>query len=282
MGRQIKWTEKKIAEWQAQGCGEGNGSSYKPWLEITDFSSRGRSRRVWGLKTRRIHHLFSDVEYDIFLASEWSRSVVDIREQFPLDRELTQTIAQELKIRHPYYPGTQVPTVMTVDFLLTVISAGKESFIAVNAKRDEEAEDSTSLEKLEIQRTYFEQLEIPHHLIYNSQLPSQKLKNIGWIREAQLKEGEFEPREGYFGTLRSHMGRELNVASDLTVSLAAYCQSFDTRHGLELGTGLRVARMLMQERALMVNLKSKDLPQEPVGTFLMTSRVGELRAIGGA
>lgn len=91
MGRQHKWTEKKIAEWQAQGCGSGSGSDYKPWLEVTDFSSRGRSRRVHGLKTGRVHHLFSDVEYDVFLVSEWSQSVVDIREQYPLDRELTSS-----------------------------------------------------------------------------------------------------------------------------------------------------------------------------------------------
>ena len=50
----------------------------------------------------------------------------DIREQYPLDREITQTIAQELKIRHPHYPGTHVPTVMTVDFLLTVVQNGEE------------------------------------------------------------------------------------------------------------------------------------------------------------
>lgn len=46
---------------------------------------------------------------------------------------------------------------------------------------------------------------------------------------------------------------------DLETSLADYCQSFDARHGLEQGDGLRVARMLIQERSLMVNLESKDL-----------------------
>ncbi|NMM75882.1 hypothetical protein B2J88_37270 [Rhodococcus sp. SRB_17] len=282
MGRKYAWTEKKIAEWQAQGYGEGRGEGYKPWLEIADFSSRGRSRRVWGLKTHRIHHLFSDVEYDIFLASEWSRSVIDIREQYPLDRELTQTIAQQLKIRHPHYPGTHVPTVMTVDFLLTVTKDGKETFMAVNGKRDEEAEDANSLEKLEIQRTYFEQLEYPHHLMYHSQLPSQKVKNLEWIRDAQLKDGESEPREGYFSALCARMSTELNTPTGVEMPLAAYCRSFDERHGLERGTGLRVARMLMQERALMFNLESADLSQATIGAFVMTSRSGQLRAVGGA
>lgn len=280
MGRQ-KWSEKKIAEWQAQGCGSGSGKKYKPWLEVTDFSSRGRSRRVYGLKTHRVHHLFSDVEYEVFLASEWSASVVDIREQYPLERELTQTIAQELKIRHPHYPGTQVPAVMTVDFLLTVVTNGVEKFVALNAKRDEEAEDENSISKLEIQRYYFEKLGIEHHLIYHSQLPKQKVLNIGWIREAQPKEGEIEPRPGYYSALCSRMGRELSTPIDTRISLSAYCQSFDERHGLEPGAGLKVARMLMQERALMVDLESKDITGQPIGSFLMTSRSGQLRAVAG-
>ncbi len=280
MGRH-KWTEKKIAEREKEGYGRGHGSDYTPWLLVTDFSSKGQSRRVPGLKTHRSHHLFSDVEYELFLACEWSRSVIDIREQFPLDRGLTQTIASELKIRHPYYPGTDVPTVMTVDLLLTVMQNGVKSLIALNAKRDDEAEDLKSLEKLEIQRTYFEQFEVPHHLIYHSQIPKQKVKNLGWIREAQLKPGEVEPRQGFFAALAAGMGRELTGAINAKTSLASYCQSFDERHGLEFGTGLRVARMLIQERALMVNLDSVDLTQEPLETFLMTSRAGQLRAVGG-
>ncbi len=280
--RQSNWTEKKIADLQAEGYGSGSGADYKPWIQVTDFSSRGRSRRVFSLKTGRIHHLFSDVEFDVFLAAEWSRSVVDIREQYPLDRDLSQTVAHELKIRHPCYPGTHVPTVMTVDFLLTVVEHGAERLIALNAKRDEEAEDEISLTKLEIQRTYFEKFEIEHHLIYHSQIPKKKVKNMAWIRDAQLKQGEVEPRPGYFAALCSRMGRELMAPTDVNISLSDYCQSFDERHGLEPGTGLRVARMLIQELSLAANLESEDLTRESVGSVMMTSRPGRLRAFGGA
>ena len=278
----IKWTEKKITERQEAGYGEGSGTTYRPWLEIFDLSSTGRSRRVWSAKTGRTHHLFSDVEYDIFIAAEWSRSVIDIREQYPLDREITQTIAHDLKIRHPHYPRTQVPTVMTVDFLLTVRTADGEDFIALNAKRDEEAEDETSLEKLEIQRSYFQALGQPHHLIYHSRIPPQKIANINWIRDAQLKSGEIEPHAGYYDQLKSRMALELaSYATADETPLAEYCTSFDLRYGVERGTGLRVARMLMQERALIANLDSPNLANDPLGAFSMTSRAGRLRAVGG-
>ncbi len=274
----IIWNEKKITERLKAGYGDGAGSAYKPWIEVFDVSSLGRSRRVWGLKTGREHHFLSE-----FIACEWSRAVIDIREQYPLDRELTQTIAQQLKIRHPHYPGTKVPTVMTVDFLLTVMGPDGESYIALNAKRDEEAEDATSLEKLEIQRTYFEQIECAHYLMYHSQLPKQKIKNIYWIRDALLKPGEIEPHPGFYTSLQTRMADELaqeGVAD--TDTLASYCASFDQRYGLEQGTGLRVARMLMQERALIPDLESTDLSREPLAAFEMTSRAGRLRAVGGS
>lgn len=286
MASHIKWTEKKIEQRQREGYGQGSGADYKPWIEVTDFSSKGRSRRVASAKTGRVHHLFSDVEYGLFIAAEWSRSVIDIREQYPLDREMTQTIAQQLKISHPCYPATHVPTVMTVDLLLTKLEHGHKVLVALNAKRDEEAENAHSLEKLEIQRSYFEALNIEHHLIYHSQLPELKIRNITWIRDAQLKSGELEPRPNFYAALCSSMGRELGMgmkldAVQLGQSLTQYCQSFDERYGVEPGTGLRVAYMLMQERALMVDLDSKDLASDPLSTFVMTGRSGRLQAVGG-
>lgn len=274
------WTEQKIAERLKKGYGEGTGATYKPWLEITDFSSQGRSRRVWSNKTGRTHHFFSDVEFDIFLYCDWSRWVVDIREQFPLDRELTQTIAQKLKIRHPHYPGTNVPTVMTVDFLLLVNGINGEEYIALNAKRDEEAEDVNSLQKLEIQRSYFEALNFPHYLIYHSHLPKAKIANIQWIRDAELKPKELEPYPNFYNDFQRRMGAELlGGQSSQQELLAGYCASFDSCHGLEHGTGIRIARMLMQNRDLIPDLSSPDLSQEPLSNFIMTSK--QLRVVGG-
>jgi hypothetical protein len=75
-------------------CGQGAGANYKHWIEVTDFSSHGQSRRAWGRKTMRTHNLQPDFEYHMFLMAEWSDSVLDIWEQYPLDCDLTQAIAQ--------------------------------------------------------------------------------------------------------------------------------------------------------------------------------------------
>lgn len=283
MARPIKWTEKKIQSLEAAGHGRGIGRDYIPWLSVTDVSSLGRSRRVFSHKTGRTHELLSDVEYRLFLVLEWMPEVIDIREQYPLKREMTQTIAQQLGLRHPHYPGTQVATVMTVDFLATRMVAGVKSFLALNAKRDEEATVEHSMLKLEIQREYFELSEVPHHVIFHSQIPRQKADNIDWIRSALVKPGEIEPRPGFFSGLTARMAAELSQSLvDQTISLSHYCLTFDERHGLEKGIGLRIAQMLMQERVLIVDLSSPNLASEPISAFVMTAQRGKLRAVGGA
>lgn len=278
---QSKWTERKIQAMVAEGYGQGAGETYKPWLEVAGTSSLGVSRRVWSPKTGRLHHLLSNVEHNLFLALEWSPEVVDIREQYPLEREITQEIARNLGIRHPFYPGTDVPTVMTVDFLVTFQRGREKSIEAFNAKRDEEADDERSLEKLELQRTYFEEMGIPHHLVFHSQLPSQKIHNIAWIRDALVKDGEVEPRPSYFSGLTARMAAEMTSQSEAHTSLATYCTSFDERHGLERGTGLRVVRILMAERILQCDLSSSDITAAPLSSFLVTGRKGQFRTFGG-
>ena len=278
----IKWTEKKIQCMEADGYGNGRGASYKPWIEVGMVSSLGRSRRVWSAKTDRTHHLLSDVEYRLFLALEWSTSITDIREQFPLDRDVTQDVARQLGIRHPHYPTTQVPTVMTVDFLVTRIRNGVECLEAFNAKRTEEAEDENSLVKLEIQRATLELIEIPHHLVFHTDIPIQKVKNIDWIRDSLVKAGESEPRPGFWGSMTSRMTQALTgiAGTSSRTTLAQFCTSFDATHGVEPGTGLRVARMLMFERILSVNLSAPTLVQAPVTDLVLTGSFGKLRSVG--
>ena len=59
-------------------------------------------------------------------------------------------------------------------------------------------------------------------------------------------------------------------------SLAEYCGTFDTRFGLPSGTGMRVARLLMQERVLAADLESPDLARAPLAAFRVASGAGQL------
>jgi hypothetical protein len=58
MGRGIqKWTEAVIGRFEKEGRGKGEGASYKPWLNIGDFASTGRTHDPLGIKTSRPHQL---------------------------------------------------------------------------------------------------------------------------------------------------------------------------------------------------------------------------------
>jgi hypothetical protein len=281
MGGKIIWSEKKIQQLEAAGYGQGEGANYKPWIEVQMVSSLGRSRRVFSPKTGRTHHLLSDVEFNLFLALEWQTDVTDIREQFPLDRDITQDIARQLSVRHPFYPGTHVPTVMTVDFLITRIRDGQATIVAFNAKRTEEAEDERSLEKLEIQRETLSLLEIPHHLVFHSDIPLVNIKNIGWIRDSLVKDGEEEPHRGFWDSMTSRMQEAIAGATRQDTTLSALCGKFDAIHGTQQGTGLRAARMLMAQRVLSADLTSDSLADTPLSKFTLTQAPGQLRAVGG-
>ncbi|MED4588343.1 TniQ family protein [Priestia flexa] len=95
----------KIDKWIKEGRGSGIGADYKPWLNIQDVSSVGRSTRLKGIKTGRQHEFLSDLERNYFYLTEYSDFVIDIREQFPLfPLEDTIVIADELGIKHPTDP----------------------------------------------------------------------------------------------------------------------------------------------------------------------------------
>jgi hypothetical protein len=63
-------SEATFQRWLKEGRGSGRGSTYKPWLTVRDLPSQGRSHRVFGHKSQRTHHLFSDLELAVFLILE--------------------------------------------------------------------------------------------------------------------------------------------------------------------------------------------------------------------
>src|SRR5438552_17486860 len=106
---------------------------------------------VVGLRTGRTHHYLSDIEYGYHLLAEYSTKVSDIREQFALlPWEETQSIATDLRIRHPVYPATHTPIVMTSDIVLTIASSSPLQLCVVSVKPASQLEGKAS----DSQRTF--------------------------------------------------------------------------------------------------------------------------------
>lgn len=188
-GRRFK-TQADIDRHIAQGYGQGEGANYKPWLRVQDVPSEGRSRKVHGTKTGRVHHLLSDIEYGYFLILEFSEQVVDIREQFPLfPTEQTIEISSQLGIRYPRFHGTTLPYVLSTDFLVTLqASDGSRKLAARSVKCEDALKPSDALkrtiEKLELEKAIWHARDVSDwKLVTENTMGSTLVTNLIWLRK---------------------------------------------------------------------------------------------------
>jgi hypothetical protein len=190
MSKRRDATPSTIASWIARGDGQGEGEHYKPFLKVRDVPSKGRSSMVLGLKTNRTHHYLSDIEYKVHILSEYDHNVEDIREQFALlPWEETQEIAGSLGIRHPTYPYTRTPIVMTSDIVITLKNnqTHKNTIISVKPSKDIAPENPKArrcIEKLLIEKTYWDRRKITWKLITEQEINHTRFHNLNNFRAA--------------------------------------------------------------------------------------------------
>ena len=192
----IRIDQTTIKRLVTEGRGRGIGKDYKPLLTVQDVPTHGRAHRVEGWKTGRTHHFFSDGEYDSFNIFEWSSLVTDIREQYPLlssDDTLEETlaIARECDVEHPAIPDPddpkkrpRIPTVMTTDFFLTLQIEGKIVEHARTFKLSKDLSSIRTLEKLEIERRYWEKRGVDWAIITERDVPLVISRNVAMIHES--------------------------------------------------------------------------------------------------
>lgn len=169
-----------VEKWNKEGIrGVGEFGGYEPWHKISrsDPSSRGRSHLTYCPKTNRMRHQLSDGEQTVLSFCLMVPNVIDIREQFKLDRyehicELsnyniknnffidkgTVEIANDLKIKHPIVNGKSGSKkwVMTSDFVLTIQTTQTLEILAISYKCQAELIKKRVREKLSIEKKYWE------------------------------------------------------------------------------------------------------------------------------
>lgn len=277
-----KWSEETIAQRLREGRGQGTGPGYKPWLTVHDFSSRGRCHRIWSEKFGRTFQLFSDVEKAVFLILERSRQVGTVEEQSPIDRDLSQKIAKQLGIRHPTYPRTNVPVVLTVDFLTGLNRLGGRTKVGVDAKTKEQAEDPRVIEKLELSRACLAHCGYDHLVIFDSQLSKERIHNLEWIRSARKHEKEIVPHPNYVTESTERFRAHLSTLRFGDKPLRVACDEFDVMTGYAAGTALRAARLLIDAHLLQVELDRERLQELPLHAFSLAQEQMPELALGVA
>jgi hypothetical protein len=264
------WTEEKIAKRYAEGRGSGDLNNYLPWLTIQDVPSEGRSHRPKGWKTNRKHELLSDLELSYFYYLEWSNKVIDIKEQYPLDREDTIAIASEKNIPHPFENSTQTPIVMTTDFLVTT-RIGKDIFhIARSIKPSEKQEDPKVLGRLEIERQFWEDKGVEWIVIDEKVMSKQFFKNMKYIHEYYylINSDEEKMAIHFLGFLAD---QAMNKPEKKLIDC---CNEFDTLYNLDNGSAIYYCRHLYARQYLVANDMEKAIQPHKISLADLDIRNG--------
>lgn len=252
--RTNRWTEDKIARYYAEGRGDGELTDYKPWLTIQNVPSSGRVHRIKGWTTQRIHHLLSDLERDYFYLLDWSDNVIDIREQFPLEREKTLAIAESKKIKHPEDSETKTPLVFTTDFFVTIRKNATIEYLARTIKPSKLLNDPRIIDKFEIERQYWKDSKVDWGIITEKDLPKQVCQNIDWVHSSYEMSEE---------NLKLPM--ELNnYMKNSSVSILQTLKLFDKDYLCEQGTGLTLLKHLIARKYVHIDLSEPFNLQDSV------------------
>ncbi|MGG0718921.1 TnsA endonuclease N-terminal domain-containing protein [Robertmurraya massiliosenegalensis] len=258
--RQIGWTEAKISRYIKEGRGQGELALYKPWLTIQDVPSSGRVHRFIGWKTSREHHLLSDLEFNYLCFCDWADNVIDIREQFPLDRELTLQIADDLGIKHPLDNKTNTTIVMTTDFFLTVREGSSIVYKARTLKFEKDLNDERVIEKFEIEKCYWERQGIDWAIVTEKELPQTLLSNLKFLRDA------------YFVDEGEKVDLLMNEWASFNGTVLENLQAFDMKYNFEMGTAISLYKHALAKKLIKVDMNNKiDLKEDVTNVLLMNA-----------
>ncbi|AEM79500.1 heteromeric transposase endonuclease subunit TnsA [Thermoanaerobacter wiegelii] len=247
------WSEEKYKRFLKEGRGRGEGKDYKPWLTVQDFPSKGRCHRIFGWKTGRIHHLFTDSEARFFYLLEWEDSVIDIREHFPL-LDYGDWVQDREDLRFDLFTDKKSGTtyVISTSFLITVKDHdGNVRYVARSLKAASELEKRISLERLEIERRYWQARGIDWGIVTNKDIPVVKAKNIEWIHSARYAYMDAGLTESELVELGDAFLLRLSQSSE---SIRKTALEFDKDYGLDPGTGMFLFRHLLAVKRIKVNM----------------------------
>lgn len=246
-----------------EGRGEGTLQKYKPWLSVRDVPSHGKSSRDKGWKTGRPHHFLSNLELRYYLTLEWSLLVTDIREQYPLlPIDDTLAIAESLDIKHPAHPKSKEPIVLTTDFSISVQNSNGSVEHARTVKYAKDLSNRRTIEKLEIERRYWEVKGIDWGIVTEHEIPLTLAKNVdlfheAWYLPSYMQVSDIFPIAQSLTHLIGSQDQPLNELTTMN----------DKQLGLKGGTSLKVAYYLLATRQWHIDMNVPLDPDQPISVL---------------
>ena len=248
--RKQRTTEAKIRKKIENGDGQGEGSNYRPYIRVGDFGSTGRVHRILS-RNGRIQHFFSDLERDYYYHLLEDERVIEIKEQVPMDRTATMSIAESLGIRHPTDPVTGVPVVMTTDFLVTAILDGKKQTFARSVKFYEDLGKRRVQEKQTLEKTYWSNEGVHWAIVTECSFNRTRTDNIRFLMNYYKDEFVKDIPDIFLELLVEHL---LESPEERFV---AVCKQVEIELNLSKGKGLLAAYYFGAHKALPMRLDNR-------------------------
>lgn len=260
MGRRVpKWTEEKIAQRIREGYGQGEHADYKPWLTIRDFSSHGTTTRIFSPKLQRAVTVFSNIERNGFFVAEFEEAFDDYWEQAPMARDETLDIAGSLGVKHPVYPGTRIPVVMTLDGVLSLrVPSGKKRKV-IDCKPESALSNPRVKQKLAINREYARRHGMDYLPYTEFSTPQTVVHNIQWIRMSVPRSGDIPTMPPSADIHRTRLLRGIAHATTFVgphKTVRDFLVAFDADWHLPQGAALRMLRDLMWTHDIAFDLQT--------------------------
>ncbi|MFV0480404.1 MAG: TnsA endonuclease N-terminal domain-containing protein [Campylobacteraceae bacterium] len=234
-------------------------SDYAPFIKINEISSKGTSHRILGFITKREHHLFSDLELKVFLLLDWSLNAKDIREQYPLVLHSTKEIAKNCGAPHPKLLNGK-SHIMTTDFFVDYLHNNEIKKIAIQAKYSGQLDDKRTIEKLEIERRYWQENNIEWKIVTEKDLPMIKVSNLMLLHEFSTTSPDFDI-DTEINTFRNGI-----YSTNGQKSIIELTKCIDSSYSLPIGTSLRNLKILLSKKYILfdtnipfLELTCKDL-----------------------
>lgn len=251
-----EWNDTTIKRFLKEGRGQGEGSEYKPWLRVQDIASQGRSTRIYSYKLQRVIHLLSDLQlYYWYLLEFDNEGVLDVREQYPLldFHELNIPVDQELE-KKLFNTKTNVPHVFIVPFMVTRIDQNGNSFYEARViKSSTELSKKATIDRLELQRRYFEKKQIDFGIVTEKDINKQLARNIGWVLTAYDIQ-DYPELVGNYSFLKNDL---LDYLTNPTDTLQRVFQRIENSYQLDEGMGLILFKHLVATREIRMDLDRK-------------------------
>lgn len=169
MARPVASRKTKIREKR----GSGSGADYRPYIKAREIPSLGTCSNIVDWKHGRVIETLSEGETWLYYILRWDDSNIDLREQYPLDLDETNRLAEQLKIQPPSHGKDN----MTTDILATK-AGGKLEAWSVKESKESVHKSPRTAEKLCLEKLYWSKRGVKWHLVYKTNLSRVYANNI--------------------------------------------------------------------------------------------------------